>query len=199
MSGKVYILEGLPGVGKTTYGKSRQKVCSSVVFIAEEVDDKQLKLYLQDMKGKARDFQFSVQKLTTERLKRAAALAKQGKHVYVDRGLLGNACFAELQHRQGFISKEDIQRYREEFTYEGVEGLQDVECRTIYMKASASFCLTRIAARAREGENSYTLGYLEELEKLHDQVFNTAYISEAERNDIVQEGFLTNEVSLREL
>jgi deoxyadenosine/deoxycytidine kinase len=180
--GKIIILEACPGAGKTTLGKSLQYHQPSCVFIPEEVDNVKLSEYLKDMKSKAADFQFSVQMETINRLKKAILLAKEGKTVVLERGLIGNSCFAELQYESGLISETKIIEYRRKFTYSQIPEIDEVDVQIIYMRASSKFCLERIARRARKGEDSYSLDYIEKLKAKHDLMLGDYTIIDCEKD-----------------
>ena len=182
MSGCIFIFEGLPGVGKSLLAKSIANSCENSIMLEEEFDETILKEYIDNMKEKASEFQFSIQESTIKRMKRAVELAKQGFNVYVDRGLEGNACFASLQNQNGLINDDDMIRYRETFKYEKIEGLHEILMKTIYMRASPQFCLQRIKQRARSGEDSYSLDYLTGLKMKHDEFLKDVLIIDCEQN-----------------
>lgn len=182
-SGRIIILESCPGAGKTTLGQSLQYHRPSCIFIPEEVNLKKLEEYLADMQNKATEFQFESQRETMSRIRKAALLASQGNTVVLERGLGGNSCFAELQYETGLISEEDMKTYREQFTYDKIPELEGVEMQIFYMRASPEFCMTRIAKRARPGENTYSLDYIRRLKMKHDVLLGESVIViDCERN-----------------
>lgn len=174
--GKIVVLEGLPGIGKTTLGESLQAHDSNVVFIPEVVNVERLKIYLADMQNKAADFQFDTQFETAVRLRQAAKYARAGRDVIVDRGLGGNLCFALIQHEAGMISDERMDEYRATFSYDKIAELEGIEVRIVYMFADAEFCLQRIRSRGRAGEDTYRLDYLERLKAKHDELLGDSVI-----------------------
>lgn len=180
--GRIIILESCPGAGKTTLGSSLQYHIPSCIFIPEKVDVSKLSEYLSDMKNKATDFQFEAQNETIERIKAAIKLAKEGNTVILERGLHGNSCFAELQYEKGLISEEKIKEYRKKFTYDQIEGLEEVEMQITYMRASAEFCMRRISKRDRLGENNYTIEYIRNLKEKHDELLSDSTIIDCEKN-----------------
>ena len=190
-TGKLIILEGLPGVGKTLFGKSYASVDPNSVFLEEWVDIKVLKEYLADMKNKAADFQMHIQKETVQRIQKAIQLVHEGKTVLLDRGLIGNRCFAEVQFEAGLISEDSMKSYRSEFTYTNIEGFWEIDSEIIYMKATPEFSLQRIKKRAREGENVYELTYLQELKNKHDNLLQEAKVVHVEiDHDLTDSGEL---------
>ena len=186
------ILEGVQACGKTTLGKSYVAANPNAVFLEEWVDEKVLKEYLENMKEKAKDFQFYIQEETVNRVKKAIELVKAGKTVILDRGLIGNECFARVQHNAGLISNEDMDTYSKIFSYGMIPGFADIKSKTIYMKATAEFCLERIRLRAREGESTYDLDYLNRLINMHNTLIKSEVIMKIDSNDSLnKEGLLT--------
>ena len=186
------ILEGIQSVGKTTLGRSYVDANPNAVFLEEWVDEKVLKEYLENMKEKAKDFQFYIQEETVNRIKKAIELVKSRKTVILDRGLIGNECFARVQHDSGLISNEDFETYLKSFSYNLIPGFKDVSSTTVYMKATPEFCLERIRSRNRSGESSYTLDYLNKLVHMHDTLIQPDVIMKIDSNDSLNEkGLLT--------
>ena len=137
--GKVIIIEGPPGCGKTTFCRSFVQHNSNAVMLEEWVDHVVLADYIADMENKATGFQFRAQRETLAKICQAIELAKTGKTVLLDRGLVGNRCFAEVQYEAGYISSEDMEKYRREFDASRVlaEKSDGVEIITCYLKCSA--------------------------------------------------------------
>ena len=186
------ILEGIQSSGKTTLGKSYVSENPNAVFLEEWVDEKVLKEYLENMKEKAKDFQFHLQEETVNRVKKAIELVKAGRIVILDRGLIGNECFVRVQHDAGLISDEDMNAYLKSFSYNLIPGFTEIPSTTVYMKATAEFCLERIRSRNRTGESSYTLEYLNQLVHMHDTLIKPDVIMKIETNDSLNEkGLLT--------
>jgi deoxyadenosine/deoxycytidine kinase len=176
------ILEGVQSSGKSLFGKSFVAAHDNAVFLEEWVDEKVLKEYLSDMKGKARDFQFYIQEETVNRVKKAIELVKEGKVVVLDRGLIGNECFISVQHDANLISDEDMEKYLKSYSYDLIPGFHDVKSTTIYLRAMPEFCLERIRMRAREGEETYTLDYLNQLAGTHDYSLPHAKVCQINKN-----------------
>lgn len=195
--GKLIILEGLPGVGKTLFGKSYATVNPNSLFLEEWVDVKILKEYLADMKNKAADFQMHIQKETVERVKTAIRLVLSGKTVVLDRGLIGNRCFAEVQFEAGLISEESMKAYRSGFAYSYIDRFWEIKCEIIYMKATPEFSLQRIKRRAREGESVYELDYLEKLKEKHDKLLEEARVVYVETDHELTESGELPHVAIR--
>ena len=174
--GKIIVLEGLPGIGKTTLGESLRAHDPNVVFIPEVVNVEKLEIYLADMQNEAASFQFNTQFETSVRMRQAAQYARAGRDVVVDRGLGGNLCFASIQHEAGMISDAKMDEYRTSFSYDKITELKGIEVRIVYMFADADFCHQRIRSRGRAGEDSYSLDYLERLKAKHDELLGDSVI-----------------------
>lgn len=163
--GRIIVVEGVPGVGKTTFcNKYVEKNRDSDVVVFPEVFDPEiLKEYISDMRRHAFKFQTNMQESTLERIKNAVAEALIGKTVLIDRGLIGNQCFAEVQHQQGFISIEELASYLS-------KNLYSCSVETWYLVASVDTVLARIEKRNRDGESAYTREYIETLINKHNEL-----------------------------
>jgi deoxyadenosine/deoxycytidine kinase len=156
----IIVVEGIQGVGKTTFCKNYAASYENVIVLEEWVDEKLLADYIADMPNKATEFQFAVLQQTIKRLNEACELSKQNKTVLVDRGLIGNQCFAEVQHDQGYISEKDIIEYRNSIPFFEVE--------TWHLICNPYKALQRIKKRDRVGEDAYSFEYLSRLKQKHD-------------------------------
>jgi len=197
--GEVFVLEGLPGVGKTLHCKSALAHDTNVKVLDEWVDPVILPKYLADMKLWAKDFQFKIQEDTISRMREAVTLARQGYTVYVDRGIVGNRCFAEMQYEAGFISESDMEIYRSSFSYDQIEGLKEVKVTVIYMSADVEYCLAHIKQRGRKGEETYTHDYLSRLKKKHDELLTDAKVIPCLSDHVLEEGLIPREILRRSL
>ena len=199
MKGQIFILEGLPGVGKTLHCTSAVAHDETVKVLDEWVDEEILPKYLADMKTWASEFQLKIQQDTVRRMKLAVELAKAGHTVYVDRGIVGNRCFAEMQHESGFISQADIEVYRALFSYDLIPGLKDVKWTVIYMSATVEYCLEHIKKRGRKGEESYGSEYLSRLKEKHDVLLQDAKKIVCNGDHNLEEGVIPRDVLRKSL
>lgn len=176
MKAKIIFLEGLPGSGKTTLGNSYKAHNHNVIFCEEWVDEKILAEYIADMPNKATSFQFRAQEEAIKKVYDAIEHVKSGKTVVIDRGIIGNRCFAELQFQRGFISETDMFRYRNRFSEESVLSKIEVPYEIWHLQCDPSRALTRIMKRNRNGESAYTLEYLESLAKQQEVLLSNAKV-----------------------
>ena len=172
MKGKIIIIEGNIGSGKSVFCKSYAANNPNIIVLEEWVDNILLLDYLSDMKNKATDFQFQIQDETVKRIQTAIELAKDGKTVLIDRGILGNRCFAEIQYEKGFISEKDIEIYRKKYNYSNIGELTEIPIEIWYLVCNVDVCISRIKNRGRSGENLYDFEYLSMLKNKHDEYLN---------------------------
>jgi deoxyadenosine/deoxycytidine kinase len=194
MSGRVIVIEGCPGAGKTLLSESLFNSSPNVKVLTEWVNEDMLAKYLRDMKKYASRFQFMIQSETVKRIKKAIQLAKQGYTVVVDRGIDGNRCFAEIQYEKGVISAADIAVYRRAYSYDLIPGIQDVQLDVIYLKAEVSTCMARIKRRNRDGEDTYDSTYITNLKSKHDDLLKDAKIVDANEDVKLEDGKIPREV-----
>ena len=199
MSGRVIVIEGCPGAGKTLLSESLFGSDRKTKVLTEWVDEEILAKYLRDMKKYATRFQFMIQNETMNRIKQAISLAKQGYTVVVDRGIDGNRCFAEIQYEKGVISAADIAVYRRSFSYDLIPGLHEVQFDVIYLKASVSTCMSRIKKRNRAGEDTYNSSYIENLKAKHDILLKDAKTVDANEEIKLEDGKIPRDVLRRSL
>lgn len=116
--GRVIVLEGLIGIGKSTLSRSLLHWATAVfgagarvVLILENIDPTLLQNFLDDQLAMAFGFQMYAACARLETMRQAEALARQGNIVLVDRGLLGDATFARMHKENGNISPKQWQAY----------------------------------------------------------------------------------------
>ena len=167
--GRILVLEGLIGVGKSTLGRSLfryfKKKGIDVHWMPEPINEKLLKLYLSNMQKYAFPFQVIVARERIQIYREAARLAEQGKFVIIDRGLPGDLAFAYMQKTKGFFTEEEFGVYL---------GLIDEEYPVpntiIYLDCTVETAWKRILVRGIEPEkSSYNLTYLKDLQNSYRQ------------------------------
>ena len=190
MEGRIIIIEGLQGVGKSVFCESYAKCNKNVVVLKEWVDNQILEEYINDMPNKATSFQCKAQQETIKKLYEAIQLVKENKTVLLDRGIYGNLVFCTLQHEKGYISVVDFNFYKIM-----CEVKINVPIETWLLKCTPEIALERIKKRNRDGESAYTLEYLQDLDKKHNEIIpydriiniNKSYPIE---NNILKEPFI---------
>jgi deoxycitidine kinase/deoxyguanosine kinase len=176
----IYSIEGNIGSGKTTIIENLQKLfeCDdSVVFIREPVDVWQT---IKDQDGETilakfyKDpakwsFTFQVMAYST-RLSMLREVVRNNplcKTIICERSLDADKhIFAKMLHDDGLIDDVSFQIYQrfygefqDEFQLDGI----------IYIDADAHICKERVEKRARNGEDSVSLEYLEKCQRYHEE------------------------------
>ena len=118
--GKIVIVEGLVGSGKSTLCQSVRKhidVLTSdydrCVVLRERICSALLDMYIGDMQRYAFPFQVIMVRDRCEDMRTAMREAEAGALVLLDRGLPGDMAFALLQHEQGIMSDKEFSVYLE--------------------------------------------------------------------------------------
>jgi deoxyadenosine/deoxycytidine kinase len=116
--GRVVVLEGVIGVGKSTLSRSLLHWAADVfgpearvVVILENIDPTLLQNFLCDQAAMAFGFQMYAACARLETMREAEMLARQGNIVLVDRGLLGDATFARMHKENNNITQAQWQSY----------------------------------------------------------------------------------------
>jgi deoxyadenosine/deoxycytidine kinase len=116
--GRVEVIEGVIGVGKSTLARSLLHwsnavfgVGAPVVMILEDINSTLLRNFLKNPAEMAFGFQMYAACARLETMRQAEALAREGNIVLVDRGLLGDATFARMHLENNNISPAQWQSY----------------------------------------------------------------------------------------
>jgi len=177
LGGKVIVLEGLIGVGKSTLGRSFEKHLQDnnieVVWMSEPINQVLLELYISDMTKYAFPFQVIIARERIQIYKEARRLAAEGKVVFIDRGLPGDLAFAYMQKNKGFFTEREFNVYLNLIS----AGLPDSNIQPIltpdaiiHLDCTAETAWKRILARGNSSEkNGYSLKYLRDLHKSYER------------------------------
>lgn len=175
------VVEGMVGVGKTTFIESVKKHATSsglfdtVVAFNEPISPLILEAYLHDRKKYALVFQHNVATKVLAQYEEAKRIVESQPRclVILDRGINGNMSFAKIQHSLGFFSDLDYAIYKEEIgLFDGsLETLlQDPFIETLYLRCEPETAFRRMKKRGNASEvSSYTLDYFEALFKAHEE------------------------------
>lgn len=201
--GRIIIIEGLIGCGKTTFGKTLEKLCIDngykCHFFSEQFNSDLLQLYLSDKKKYAFSFQ-SIMAMERKRiLNEACEMSKNGYIVIVDRGLLGDYSFARMLFQNGIINNDEWSTYHSlvfnsidiNDRYLPCEFFDRIEdCQVVYLQCSPEIAFERMTKRNRIGEKEgYNLEYFINLQNCYLQTLqelypNTIYIDWSKSLDI---------------
>ena len=164
LKGTIIVLEGLIGAGKSTLGQRLVEFLRSInlksTWFPEFKNQKLLDQYLSNMQQYAYDFQVIMVRERINVYKHAFLKAKNGSIVFIDRSILGDLTFAEMQHKKGFISDDEFDVY-----------LDLIKCEHLYepdlilfLECNPETCMNRLLKRDNRSEvSSYNLGYLNDL------------------------------------
>jgi len=174
LRGGIYVIEGIIGAGKTTFGKSAEKYFNNIglecKFFPEYVNSDLLTQFIQDMKKYAYPFQLCMLFKRIETYKEAEKFAKMGGIALVDRSIAGDMTFAKMHVDNENISIEEWNIYLAVLKSE----LLPSPSSCIYLKCSSEISLNRIKNRGRESEiDGYTLDYLNNLTNIYDNILQT--------------------------
>jgi deoxyadenosine/deoxycytidine kinase len=140
-TGRVVIIEGSIGIGKSTFCNSLLRWSSDVfkgrqvVMILEDINNKILSEFLKDQNKMAFGFQMYAACARIATLREAESLARQGYIVLVDRGILGDSTFAKMHKQNGNISDSQwdcyvsiIRQAFPKFAVVGGESSEESQC-----------------------------------------------------------------------
>jgi deoxyadenosine/deoxycytidine kinase len=173
MRGDVICIEGQIGIGKSTLGKQMEtflrKIGFNAKYYSEYVNQELLAQYISDMKRYSYAFQMIMLCKRMEVYRQALELAKIGGVAILDRSLIGDMIFAQMQRDNGNISESEWSVYMSVVKQENNLEPDHV----IYLRAPVEKCLERIKKRGIEAEiNGYDFKYLKTLEDAHEKVLS---------------------------
>ncbi len=186
----IIILEGGIGTGKSTLGKSIVEYYNSKglpsVYLPEFGDIDLLNYYISHMKEFAFSFQTIMIRERINLINKALRLIEEGKYlVVVDRGIIGDLCFAKMLHKEGYISDEQYKIYGNLATLDSITNGGGVPIRIVYLRNHVDVLLKRIKKRGIESEiKGYNNKYLEDLLSIHDALLLDPKKS-SEEDDVV--------------
>jgi len=179
----IYSIEGNIGSGKTTFIENLQKVFSSnpsIIFIREPVEiwqtikDTQgetiLSKFYKDPAKYAFTFQVMAYSTRLSMLRKIIRENPECKIIICERSLDADKhIFAKMLFDDGLIDDVSYQIYQrfygefqDEFRLDGI----------IYIDADADVCKSRIEKRARDGEETVSIDYLEKCQHYHELWLN---------------------------
>ena len=171
--GKVAIVEGLIGAGKSTLTKMLGQALGSSTLVLDEPDEVGgLNPYLGDYYADAKRWSFTMQahllglRFRSHQAAQWHALSGAG-HAVLDRSYFGDTAFARLQHKCGFMSDREYETYRALYHAMTASVLLPSVC--VRVLVSPQVAVDRVSRRmsAREGrrcEATIGLDYLHDLE-----------------------------------
>jgi deoxyadenosine/deoxycytidine kinase len=162
---KFVAVAGNIGVGKSTLVKMLCARLEWEPFYEPEAENPYLSDFYADMRSWAFHSQIF---FLTHRLRAHRGLLDHSNSVIQDRTVYEDAeIFAENLYRQGLIKERDYRTYRE--LYEVLTGFLPPPDLVIYLRASVSTLVSRIAHRARPYEREISSQYLAQLNQLYEE------------------------------
>jgi deoxyadenosine/deoxycytidine kinase len=196
---KLFSIEGNIGSGKSTFIEKLKEQLKHidgipVVYVPEPVDEwesiqsvdgrNMIELFYADSKQYAFAFQMMAYITRLAYLKRE--MKKYPDCILIsERSLLADYhVFARMLYDSGDISQEQFEIYKRWFN----EFLEDVVMTgIIYLKTDPQLCFERCTSRARKGENTISLEYLNNCSSMHDKWLNNECMNTLELTDNSEE------------
>lgn len=165
--GNIIVIEGIVGVGKTTFSESAKQYLESLGFAVslykEHVNADMLTYFLNDKQKHAfiMELYMTQERIGTYRL---AHIEKSERVVLIDRSIPGDLAFCLMQHRRGAITAEELAIIHSIIHEQKLPSLDYV----IYLDCDAQTGYKRMLARNRDGEKeSYDMKYFEDLSRAY--------------------------------
>ena len=169
-NGKVIIVEGIIGAGKTTFSKllSEELECMWLREPDEEQGNPYLSKFYADPKRWALTMQLHLLNKRFRMHKHAQWNSLQsGQNVVLDRSYFGDTAFARLQYKTGTLTLDEYNTYT--LCYHNMTSNVLLPQICIHLITSPDICAERINKRmsiqtGRECENAIDITYLKQLE-----------------------------------
>jgi deoxyadenosine/deoxycytidine kinase len=187
MSGKMIVLAGNVGAGKSTYTRILAEKMNFVPYY-ESVDDNP---FLEDFYYNQKQWSYHLQTyFLFHRFKSIKAIIESGKNAILDRTIYEDAeIFAKNLHLTGKMTDKEYSAYRDIF-YTMLEFIKKPHL-TIYIDTNVETIKNRIAKRGREMEMQVPEEYWKQLDGLY-KLWISKYnhsnllIVDGNENDIVE-------------
>ena len=158
-------IEGVPGVGKSTFARHLSYMFSMKLF-QENTPLDHLNKYLSNIKSETKGF--NMRMFTDKVYVHVDAKLHDGNSI-IDRGVQGNECFSKMHIKNNLLDKNEWNNFTKNFDSVIKENVSD---KIIYLKASPETCMRRCMKRDRKGEkDSYDIKYFKDLVSIHDSEF----------------------------
>lgn len=160
LRGQILVLEGMPGVGKSTLGPAMVAMLEEAGvparYLPERIDDAALAAYLADRAHQAAAFQMSALRNRMDVYGEATLLAAAGFVVIVDRGLVGDTAFAVMQRALHFFTDGEWAAYCGEIERARLQQASIL----LHLDCTPEMAIRRIAARDNKAESVYDPTYM---------------------------------------
>ena len=164
--GKIIWIEGIVGIGKSTFAHILSNV-TGITFIQEPVDDNP---YLQDFYEDMHRWAFPMQmELLYRRFEQHwYAQSNDGTFVF-DRGISGDKVFADMLFDSGHITDREYDTYF--MTHKVMVDKLVPPDLIVYLNGTPETAYQRILKRDRDQEATLPLSYLQNMEKYYKPMF----------------------------
>ena len=166
----VFTIEGVIGVGKTTVGRSLEKFVNEIgipcKFFPEYVNKELLTQYISNMPRYAYSFQMVMLFKRIEIYRDAERFASNGGIALIDRSIIGDMTFAQMQKDNGNFTSDEWNIYLSVMQ----QDIQLTPTASLFLRCSSDTSLERVKKRGVQAEISgYTLEYMDQLCKAYDK------------------------------
>ena len=177
-SSRLIILEACIAAGKSTLGYSIAKYYNNkgikCKYLPEFSYPPFLDYYLENMEVQGYNFQIHMIRERFILFNKAVRKLKSGKYkvVIIDRGLLGDLCFAMMLYNSGYITLREYRIYAGMATKDHTKKIPaGVSVNVVYLKSSPEVLRQRVVRRGvvKEIEN-YDIEYLTDVCNAHDVI-----------------------------
>lgn len=163
------VVEGIIGVGKSTFCQDLSRHLEGSEVFLEPVDHPYLGLFYQDLKKWALEMQFYLMARRFKQHEDAIRLEwSQGVQTIHDRSIWGDKAFADMLRKDGLIGELGYQTYM--MHRECMLGFLLVPQVVIWLEAAPEVCVKRIKSRGRNCESGISLQYLKALRETYDNI-----------------------------
>lgn len=164
--GKIIWIEGIVGIGKSTFAKILEDH-TEVIYLREPVDENEyLYDFYRDMKRWA--FSMQIELLHRRFAQHWTAQTEPGVYVF-DRGISGDKVFADMLKDDGMITPREYRTYIN--SHKTMTKILNPPDKIIYLDGKPEWAYNRLLKRDREQEEGVPLSYLENMETYYKKAF----------------------------
>ena len=168
MTKPVFIIEGVPGSGKSTFLKSISLENIKKTF--ENVPMEHLKHYINNIHDRNETWIFQKRMFTSKLYSILDSIFDSKSINIIDRGLNGDNCFVKKHIKNKTLMLNKWIDYIKNFKYE-LDIIKNYKIITIYLRCDPKVCMKRCVERDRLNESKYDLNYFQDLFNFHESEF----------------------------
>lgn len=184
LNGSIIIIEGNISSGKSTLGHNLQMYLSSkgynCVFFEEYKNIKFLSQYISDMTKYSYTFQLFMLNKRIQTYQSAIELSKKGGVAIIDRSIIGDYTFCNMQRKKGNITQDEFDVYCDILKSENLIYPHFI----LYLDCDIDVCMKRIKQRGIQSEiDGYSREYISDLKDEYEKTLK--YVKEDNNNIII--------------